>query len=162
MQQTKADYRFPPDDEPFCYRLAAEMARKVPVSMVSSFRVNFASVVQELSNGVPGEIDVADGCSGSGVFSFFVDAACLASHRVFDVPRVKKLRHRMMAELDTKKQKFLLRHHDVDLLVANICDLKNQTVTDIRKPTVPVVPPSTAIYCAGYSCQDRFVGGLCW
>ena len=133
------------------------MVRKVPVSMVGSFRTNFASTVQEFCNGVPAEIDVADGCSGSGVFSFLVDSALTAAHRVFALPPVKKLRHRMMAENDVKKQKFLLRHHEVDLLIGDICQLKQETVTDIRRPTEAVVPPSTALYCAGYSCKDRFV-----
>ena len=89
-----------------------------------------------------------------GIFVFFVDAACQAAHRVFGLPRVSKLRHRMMAELDSKKQRFLMNHHHVDLLIADICDLKKRTVTDVRRPDLPVVPPSTALYGAGISCKD--------
>ena len=66
----------------------------------------------------------------------------------------------MMAECEPRKQRFLLRHHQVDLLIGDICELKNRTVTDIRKPTEAVVPPSTAFYCAGYSCKDRCVLAL--
>ena len=62
----------------------------------------------------------------------------------------------MMAELDSKKQRFLMNHHHVDLLIADTCDLKKRTVTDVRRPDLPVVPPSTASYGAGIGCKDMF------
>ena len=64
-------------------------------------------------------------------------------------------RHRMAAECDVKKQKFLLNHHSsLELLIDDICKLADDTVADIRSKDVAVPVPSTSVYAAGYSCKE--------
>ena len=133
-----------PEIEPFMTFLAESLIRKIPASKVSEFRRRLQTGIKELSVAGDGEyIDIADGCSGTGIFGSFLNAVFWGSMSVMDT-KVPTIRYKMAAENHKAKQSFLLNHHcDLELLLPDIQQLKQSTVTDVRSPHVPVMPPAT-------------------
>ena len=139
-----------------------EFVQKVPPMSVNSFNHNWSTMLSEICNGPwsPGPeqhsghcLELADACSGTGVFSKFVEETFSAVRSVFGHEKTF-IRNRMACEKDAAKQKFILAHHDPELMVADIVSLHHPTAADIRVPDQLKPVPKTDCFGSGFSCKD--------
>ena len=135
---------------------------------VGTFNHNWTSMLKEICNGPwsPSpehhcspehhsglSLDISDACSGTGVFSKFVEESFAAVRMVFGHDKTF-IRNKMACEKHKDKQAFLLAHHEPELLVKDIVELHQPFVSDIREPDKRAAVPATPMFGSGFSCKD--------
>lgn len=61
----------------------------------------------------------------------------------------------MAAENEVPKQRFLLKNHNVRLLIPDVMGFKQVRVSDVRTPNESVYLPHSSVKGGGFSCKDK-------
>ena len=138
--------------ESFAVKYSEDLHQKLPGMMVGKVVNNIKSTIEAciVGNSIP----VGDGCTGSGVWLKWMEAQRVVRKAKYGI-RFGGYLHKVAAENENPKRQFLDRHHEIELMLADVGHLNRARVSDTRDSDKIGYVPATSIFGGGFSCIDK-------
>ena len=132
--------------------MAKAYHRQIPSLQVADFCKNLEHAFEKLAP--DGVVPCACGCSGTGAWKFFMEENASVWSSEYGTSSWT-FAHKIASEINKDKQAFLAQHHNIEILVADVCSLSAEPVVDVRRPEKPVHLPHIKVFAGGFSCTDK-------